>query len=210
MAREIEEMFNIKGVSVIRNGIDLDRFRNVDKTKKEKRRELGIDEDAWVIGQVGRFDYQKNPEFTVALFSQISCSNPKARLMLVGRGKQEKQLREQIRNLGLEGKAELYISRNDIPELLKAMDVFILPSRFEGFGIVLVEAQAAGLPCVVSDQVPSEVYLSENITKLSLDEPISVWASSLMNPLGNIDSYGDIEDYDMKKEIRNLEKLYLA
>lgn len=210
MAREIEEMFNIKGVSVIRNGIDLDRFRNVDKTKKEKRRELGIDEDAWVIGQVGRFDYQKNPEFTIALFSQISCSNPKARLMLVGRGKQEKQLREQIRNLGLEGKAELYISRNDIPELLKAMDVFILPSRFEGFGIVLVEAQASGLPCVVSDQVPSEVYLSENITKLSLDEPISVWASSLMNPLGNIDSYGDIEDYDMKKEIRNLEKLYLA
>ena len=128
----------------------------------------------------------------------------------MGRGKQEKQLREQISELGLEDKAKLYISRSDIPELLKAMDVFILPSRFEGFGIVLVEAQAAGLPGVVSDQVPSEVYLSRNITKLGLDESAELWTDALMHPSGNIDSFGDIEDYDMKKEIRNLEKLYLS
>ncbi|MCR4633456.1 MAG: glycosyltransferase [Erysipelotrichaceae bacterium] len=209
MARQIEEMFGISNVKVIRNGIDLDRFRNVPVTKEEKRRQLGIPENAWVIGQVGRFTYQKNPEFTVALFSEVLKKDPGARLMLVGRGKQEGQLREQIRELGLEGKAELYVSRSDIPELLRAMDVFILPSRFEGFGIVLVEAQAAGLPCVVSDQVPDEVCLSKNVTKLALDDPIDHWTDALMHPVGNIGSYGDIEDYDMKKEIGNLEKLYL-
>ena len=209
MARQIKEMFDIKDVSVIRNGVDLNRFRNVAVSKEEKRRELNIPEDAYVIGQVGRFDYQKNPEFTVMLFNELLKKHKNSRLMLIGRGKQEAQLRNQIRELDLEGKAEMYISRTDISELLKAMDVFILPSRFEGFGIVLVEAQAAGLPCVVSDRIPSQVYLSEKITKLSLSDPIETWVDALLDPKGNIDSWGDIEDYDMKKEIRNLERLYL-
>lgn len=209
MARQIEEMFGIKDVSVIRNGVNLDAFRNVAVSKEEKRRELNIPEDAYVIGQVGRFDYQKNPEFTVMLFNELIKEKKNSKLMLVGRGKQEAQLRNQIRELDLEGKADMYISRSDIPELLKAMDVFILPSRFEGFGIVLVEAQAAGLPCVVSDNIPSQVYLSKKITKLSLTDPVDSWVDALLNPQGNIDSWGDIEDYDMKKEIRNLEKLYL-
>ncbi len=89
------------------------------------------------------------------------------------------------------------------------MDVFILPSRFEGFGIVLIEAQLAGLPCVVSDQVPSQVYQSKAITSLSLNEDKKVWADALLDPKGNIKEFGDIEDYDMRKEIRNLEALYL-
>ncbi len=210
MAKEIETMFDISHVYVIRNGIDLDRFRNVNKTKEEKRKELGIPEDAYVIGQVGRFIYQKNPEFTVDVFSELLKKKENACLLLVGRGKQEQQLRKQIGDLGLEDRARLLISRNDIPEILKAMDVFILPSRFEGFGIVLVEAQAAGLPCVVSDAVPHQVYLSKRISRLSLDDPKEKWVEALLDPKGNIGNWGDIEDYDMKKEIRNLEDLYLS
>lgn len=209
MAREIEEMFDINGVSVIRNGIDFDHFRDVKKTKEEKRRELGIREDAYVIGQVGRFTYQKNPEFTVEIFNELLNKHENSCLMLVGRGKQEAQLRQQIKALGIEDKVKILISRDDIPELLKAMDVFILPSRFEGFGIVLIEAQVAGLPCVVSDNVPSQVYQSKNITCLSLDDPLSDWVDALLDPKGNITSYGNIEDYDMHSEIRNLENLYL-
>ncbi|MBQ6334416.1 MAG: glycosyltransferase [Erysipelotrichaceae bacterium] len=210
MAKEIEEMFGIENVSVIRNGIDLDRFRNVDILGPEKRKELNIPDDALVVGQVGRFTYQKNPEFTVAVFNELLKKNDKARLLLIGRGKQEESLRKQIRQLGIEDKAELLIARRDIPELLKTMDVFMLPSRFEGFGIVLVEAQAAGLPCVVSDNVPEQVYLSKNITKLSLEDDIDTWVDALMHPQGNIEKWGNIEDYDMKKEIRNLEDLYLS
>ena len=209
MAEEIEEMFGIKNVSVIRNGIDFDRFKNIPVSKKEKRKELNIPEDAYVIGQVGRFTYQKNPEFTVSVFHELLKKNKNAYLLLIGRGKQEAELRKQIEDLGVKDHVRLMVSRDDIPELLKTMDVFILPSRFEGFGIVLIEAQVAGLPCVVSDNVPEQVYQTANITKLSLQDPYEKWADALLNPVGNIGSYGDIDDYDMNKEIRNLEELYL-
>ncbi len=209
MAKEIEEMFDIKGVSVIRNGINMDRFRNVSVSKAEKRKELGIEEDAYVIGQVGRFTYQKNPEFTVDIFHELLKKRKDSYLLLIGRGKQEEELRKQVKELQIEDRVKILVSRDDIPELLKAMDVFVLPSRFEGFGIVLVEAQASGLPCVVSDQVPKEVYLSKNITSMSLNEEKEKWVDALLDPKGNIEGYGDLEDYDMNKEILILQKLYL-
>ena len=209
MAKEIEKMFDIKGVSVIRNGIDLDRFRSVPISKEEKRKELGIPSDAYVVGQVGRFTYQKNPEFTVLAFNELLKKNHNAYLLLVGRGKQESELRKQVKELNIEDKVKILVSREDIPELLKAMDVFILPSRFEGFGIVLVEAQASGLPCVVSENVPSQVYLSNRVNRLNLNDPLQKWADVLSDPKGNVVPCGNLEDYDMKKEIRNLEQVYL-
>lgn len=209
MAREIEEMFGIDNVAVIRNGIDLNQFTDVKITKNEKRKELGIPEDAYVIGQVGRYTYQKNPEFTVTLFKELQKRNDNSYLILVGRGKQEAQLRNQIRELELSDKIKLLVSRDDIPEILKSMNVFILPSRFEGFGIVLIEAQAAGLPCVISDSIPKQAYVSQNITRLSLEDSKEKWVDALLDPHGNIESWGNIEDYDMKKEIRHLEDLYL-
>ena len=210
MAKEIEEMFNIDNVAVIRNAIDFNRFLNIDISKKDIRRKNSIPEDAYVIGQISRFSFQKNPEFTVRLFNEVQKKNENSYLLLIGRGEMEKQLRNLIKELGLENKCQILVSRDDIPELLKAMDVFILPSRFEGFGIVLVEAQVSGLPCVVSDQVPKQVYLSKEVNVLDLNDPIEKWADTVLNPKGNIDSYGNIEDYDMEKEIKNLEKLYLS
>lgn len=210
MAKEIDEMFGIDTTSVIRNGIDFNRFRNVEKTKEQIRKELGISNDTYVIGQVGRFAYQKNPEFTVAVFNELLKKKEDACLLLIGRGKGENDLRQQIASLGLEDKAKMLISREDIPELLKAMDVFILPSRFEGLGIVLIEAQVAGLPCVVSDNIPKEAYQSKSITRLSLNDSKEKWVEALLDPKGNIEEYGNIDDYDMNKEIRNLERLYLS
>ena len=209
MAKEIDEMFHIEGTAVIRNGIDFTKFRNIPETKEEIRKELGISEDAYVIGQVGRFAYQKNPEFTIEVFREVLKKNEKAVLLLIGRGNKEDELRKMIRNYGLEGKVRILVHRRDIPQLLKAMDVFILPSRFEGLGIVLIEAQVAGLPCVVSDRIPQEAFQSPRITRLSLDDPKDRWAEALLDPKGNIETYGDIENYDMGKEIRNLEALYL-
>ena len=210
MAKEIEEMFDIDNVAVIRNAIDFRRFRDIGLSKKEARMINYIPEDAYVIGQVGRFSYQKNQEFTISVFKELLKKNDKAMLLLIGRGRDEDKLRKMVKDLGLDDKVRILVSRDDIPELLKAMDVFIMPSRFEGFGIVAIEAQAAGLPCVLSDQVPKQAYQSKNITSLSLDEPIDNWVEALLNPVGNIDSCGDINDYDMDKEIKNLEKLYLS
>lgn len=210
MAKEINEMFGIDNTAVIRNGIDLNRFCDVRKSKAEIKKDLGINEKTYVIGQVGRFAYQKNPEFTVDVFSELLKKREDSCLLLVGRGKGEEDLRKQITSLGLKDKVKMLISREDIPELLHAMDVFILPSRFEGLGIVLIEAQAAGLPCVVSDSIPKEAFQSEKITRLSLQDSKEKWVDALLNPRGNIEEYGDIHNYDMNREIKKLESLYLS
>ena len=209
MAKEIDQMFGIDNTQVVRNAIDLNRFRT-GKPKSEIRKELGIEEKAYVIGQVGRFAYQKNPEFTLKVFKELLKKRDDANLLMIGRGKQETSLRRMADELGISERVYFLISRDDIPELLKAMDVFILPSRFEGLGIVLIEAQASGLPCVVSDAIPQEAFQSKKITRLSLDAPIENWVDALLDPKGNIDTYGNIEDYDMNKEIRRLEQLYLS
>ncbi len=209
MAKEIEEMFSIDNVAVIRNAIDFKCFQDAGLSKKDARMINYIPEDAYVIGQVGRFSYQKNPEFTIKVFKELLKKNSKAILLLIGRGRQEEQLRKMIKDLKLSDKVRILVSRDDIPELLRTMDVFIMPSRFEGFGIVAIEAQVAGLPCVLSDQVPKQVYQSKNITSLSLDEPLDKWVEALLHPEGNIDTYGDIDDYNMDNEIKNLEDLYL-
>ena len=209
MADEINEMFGIDNCAVIRNGVDFTKFRDVTEDRHAIRQELGIGDSTYVIGQIGRFTYQKNPEFTVQVFKKLLETKEDACLLLIGRGKQENELRQLIRDLQIEDKVKILISRDDIPRLLKAMDIFILPSRFEGFGIVLIEAQVAGLPCVVSDQVPQEAYQSPHITRLNLDDDMKVWVEALLDPKGNIDHYGNLDDYDMHKEIRNLEKLYL-
>ena len=209
MAKEIEEMYGIHNVAVIRNAVDFDRFSHLKKNRKEMREELGISEDAYVIGQVGRFDEQKNPKFTLSVFHELCKKYDNCCLLMIGRGNLENELREKIKELDLEVKARILVNRDDVPELMNAMDVFVLPSRFEGFGIVLIEAQIVGLPCVVSDNVPKAVYQSKNITCLSLKDPIDRWVEALREPTGNIDRYGDIDEYDMKREIKNLEKLYM-
>lgn len=208
MAKEIDEMFNIDNTSVIRNGIDIDKFRNVTLSKEKIRNKLNIPSDAYVIGQIGRFVYQKNPEFSIDVFSKLLEKRNDSYLMLIGRGKKKKELIEQAKKLKIEDRVMILSGRDDIPELLKAMDVFIMPSRFEGLGIVLIEAQSSGLPCVVSDQIPFEAFKSKNIVRLSLNDDKEKWVDALLNPQGNIDSYGKLDDYDMKKEIKRLEKLY--
>ena len=209
MAKEINEMFNINNTVVIKNGIDFDRFRNVSKTKEEIRKELNIPTDAYVIGQVGRFAFQKNPEFTINAFSELLKRKSNSYLLLIGRGNQEKELRRQIHELNIQDNVLVLTNREDIPELLHALDVFVLPSRFEGLGIVLIEAQAVGLPCVTSDNIPQEAYQSKNITRLNLNDDINDWIDALLNPTSNIEHYGDINDYDMKKQVKKLEELYL-
>lgn len=210
MAKEINQMFDINNTEVIRNAINIDRFKNVSKTKDEIRESLGIGKDTYVIGQIGRYAYQKNPEFSITVFKELLKKKEDSCLLLIGRGSMEAQLRKMISELDLENRVKLLISRDDIPELLKAMDVFMLPSRFEGLGIVLIEAQAGGLPCVVSDNIPQEAYQSSRITKLSLNDSIDAWVDALLNPVGNIHEYGDINNYDMNKEIKKLEELYLS
>lgn len=209
MAADINQRFHIKNTEVIRNGIDFQRYRNVNTSKEKVRASLDIPQDAYVIGHVGRFSTVKNHRFLVDVFKKAKDLNEKAFLVLIGTGELIEKIKMYVAELKLVDSVLILSHRKDIPELLTAMDVFTLPSLYEGFSIATLEAQVIGLNCVVADTLPKQVYLSERLTTLSLTESKDIWATNLLNPKTNNRVYGNINDYDMNNEIKKLEALYM-
>lgn len=208
MKNELNELFKVDNTVVIRNGINFERFRNVSKTKDEKREEINIPKDAFVIGHIGRFAEQKNHPFLVEIFREVCKRNDKAFLLMIGAGDKSYVINK-LAEYGLENKYMILSGRSDVPELMRAMDVFVFPSKFEGLGIVLVEAQTCGLKCICSSVVPQEAFLSDHIISLGLDQPLKIWADTILNPEIKSDYPDRLESYDMKKTIEQLEDLYL-
>lgn len=209
MRDELNQMFGVTNTITIKNGIDLNRYRNALDKKEEIRESLGIPKDAFVVGNVGRFIEIKNHTFLLDIFRKIKDLNDHAYLLLVGEGELKESILNKIRLLNLEDSVIILSHRVDVPRLMRAMDVFIFPSKTEGFGIAAIEAQAAGLRCLISDTVPTSTHISELAIPLSLELSSVEWATIALN--SNIFSdYSDkIEEYDMNNEIKKLEKLYL-
>jgi glycosyltransferase involved in cell wall biosynthesis len=162
-------------------GLDLTNFQEkVDPA--QVRAELGIPADALVIGHVGRFETQKNHRFLVKIVAEIAQQEPKMRLLLVGKGSLRPEIEEQVAQLGLTDKVIFAGSRSDVPQLmLGAMDVFLLPSFNEGLPLVLIEAQAAGLPCIFSDVISNETDVVKPLMqRLSLSQSASDWAEVVL------------------------------
>ena len=209
MAAELNRMFGINNTIVIRNGIDLPRFQNVRESKKELRLIYKIPKDAFVIGHVGRFSYQKNHEFLIKIFTQIMKQNVNAFLLLIGNGELKESIQSELNSLKLQDRYLILSNRDDIPQLMHSMDVFVFPSRFEGLGIVLIEAQASGLPCVVSDNVPKDAFVTDYIHPLSLNESLDNWCKEILNSPAKEKNIVRLEEYDMHSEIHKLEKVYI-
>lgn len=164
-------------VRIIRNAIDLDRYRFDSDARARVRKELDLG-DAPVIGTIGRFDLrQKNQLFLLDRFSEAKKLRPDLKLMLIGDGEDRIAIETRILELALVENVVLTGFRDDIPDLLSAMDAFALPSRFEGLGIVLIEAQANGLPCIASDNVPADTCVTECAYRTLTD--IDGWSSCL-------------------------------
>ena len=210
MATEIRERFNTNNVAVIKNGIDADRFKNIKETKEEIKQQLGMEQGSFVVGHIGRFVPVKNHKFLLEVFDEITKVEPNSELLLIGTGEDEPLVRQWIQEKGLTAKVKILSNRTDIPQLLKAMDVFVFPSLFEGFGIVLVEAQVANLRCIVSDNLNEEVFLSKFVIPTSLKESPKVWAQRALDQTLFSDYPDRLAEYDIKKEIKNLENLYLG
>lgn len=166
---------------ILNNAIDSEKFIFSEEIRNKVRKEFNI-ENTFVIGHVGNFDCTKNHSFIIDIFEAISHKYKESSLVLIGGGSPElikkikkaacqKGLRESIRFLGI---------RNDVNELLNAFDVFLFPSIHEGLGIAAVEAQANGLKCVLSDRIPSEVKMSENLEFLSLKSSSDFWAEQIL------------------------------
>ena len=210
MRKEINDMFVIDNTVVIRNGIDFNRFRNVAITREQERAVLNIPADAFVVGHVGRFHEVKNHTFLVDVFGEVCKKNKNAFLLLVGDGALKKSVEDKLDRLGYNGRYLILSHRSDIPELMRAMDVFVFPSLYEGLGLVLIEAQVSGLRCIVSDAVPTEAFQTDLAVPVSLSEPASKWCDIILDDSIKGVAHGNIEDYDMNKEIKGLEKLYLG
>lgn len=165
---------------VLSYGLDLSPFQ-VGRARDGLRRELGLPENAFVIGHVGRFAEQKNHALLLDVASQVLRRREDAWLLLVGEGPLQTQMVSRAAELGIAERVLFAGSRGDVPRLmLQAMDLFLFPSLHEGLGLVLVEAQAAGLPCVYSDVVPKEAdVVSPLLQRLSLAEPSSYWADAI-------------------------------
>jgi glycosyltransferase involved in cell wall biosynthesis len=208
MAKELNEMFDVDNTVVIRNGIDFNRFKNISTSKKDIRKKLGIPDGAFVVGHVGRFSELKNHQFLVKIFAELHKRMDNAFLLMIGQGKLKGEIANKLDSIGLNSSYMILSNRSDIPELMKAMDVFVFPSLFEGLGIVLIEAQVVGIRCIVSDAIPKEAFRSDLVVDLNLNQSPSEWCDVILNPLIRGKSYGSLDDYDMNKEIKRLERLY--
>ena len=160
-------------IVIMENAISLDQFSYSEGTRNQVRSELGL-ENKYVFGHVGRIDFQKNHEFLLNTFKRVSVEIPEARLVLVGDGPLREPVHKLVEELDLTEKVIFLGKRKDVSSLLQAFDCFVFPSRFEGLGIALVEAQAMGLPCLASNHVPVDSKVSDLIKFMPLDQELFV------------------------------------
>lgn len=175
-----EFLFGKREYKVINNAIDLGKFQFDMGIRTRKRGELGI-QDEFVIGHVGRYSYIKNQTFLIDVFKEILRINPKSKLLLIGKGEEEFALRKKAADLQLDDKILFLVDRPDVHELYQAMDVFVMPSLFEGLPVVGIEAQANGVPCVVSDSISDEILLTDVITSMSINKSPEEWAKKIIS-----------------------------
>ena len=192
------------------NGIDTRRFALAPGTRERYRRELGL-EGRYVIGNVGRFYDVKNHTFLLDVFQKIHEREPEAMLLLVGVGPLQQQMAQKAVELGVAEQVIMTGNRDDVPELLGAMDVFAFPSLWEGLPMTVVEAQAAGLPCVLSDTITKEVDVSPLVEYLPLGDA-EQWADALLTRRQRQDVSKNIAraGFDIRSSVKRLTELYTA
>lgn len=169
-----------KNLVVAKNGINLSKFKFDEKVREEERRRLGISENEIIIGNVGRLDMQKNHDFLLDVFSYICKISENAKLLIIGNGELEEKLKQKALNLGILEKVIFYGLAQNVSELMCAMDIFVLTSFFEGLCVVLVEAQANGLPCIASDSISHEVNITDTVEFFSLNLDKELWADEIL------------------------------
>ncbi|MBS6974885.1 MAG: glycosyltransferase [Eggerthellaceae bacterium] len=175
-------LFGDQSYRIFRNGIDVEAFRFDEAAASELKRKLPIGPDAFpVVGCVGRLAKQKNYPFMFDVFRELLKTEHRAELLIVGSGPEEEALSGLIAEFGLEGKVHLLGLREDVGKLYSVFDVLAMPSLCEGLPVAAVEAQASGLRCVFSKDVPSEVDITGVATFLGRKERLSDWSDAIAN-----------------------------
>lgn len=166
---------------LMRNALNLEDYAYDRMVRSDLRFEMGIPEDAFVVGHVGRFNQQKNHLFLLEVFAKIAKRRHDAVLLLVGKGETRRAVEERVARLGLTDRVVFAGVRSDVCRLYSAMDVFVFPSVYEGLPNVIVEAQANGLPCVISDSITREVGICGNVVFIGLDNGLDKWVDNALS-----------------------------
>lgn len=208
-------MFPGRDFSVFNNSIDLNQFAFNPAARALLRGEMGIGPDAVVIGHAGRFTFQKNHKWIIEVFSEFVRIHPDCHLLLLGAGPLEQEMSNLVKKYGICEKVIFAGMQKNVGDFLNAMDMFFLPSHFEGLPLSLIESQANGLPALVSNVVTDEVCLTEAIRKFSLNASANAWANEMtsLHALGRFNSREQIRTlrasgYDIGTQSLNLMELY--
>lgn len=200
-------------VLVVNNGIDVDSYSFNEKIRKEKRKELKLKDTDIVIGHIGRFMKQKNHEFLIDIFSELYKENNNYKLMLIGQGPLQDEMKQKVKDLGIEDAVMFLGQKNDANKYYQAMDLFLFPSLYEGLGMVFVEAQSAALPSIASTEVPVIAKVSDRAYFIGLDQPISIWTDKIKEVIKQerkVDTKRiKTAGYDIVTEAKKLEQKYI-
>lgn len=205
------KIFNEKEYKIIKNGINIDKFKFNIKSRQEIRTYYNLS-SKYVIGFVGRLTYQKNPLFLIDLFYECMKKKSNLFLLIIGDGYLEEQVIKKIKKLNIEDSVLLLKNIDNIYKYYNAMDCFVLPSIYEGLGIVNIEAQASGLPTIVSNNIPKEAKISDYISYISLDSSYDIWIKKIISnyKIDRKNSYKNVIkfEYDIVDSAKKLEKYY--
>lgn len=202
-----KNIINGQNYRVITNAIDTSKYVRTDAIRNVYREQLNLT-DKIVIGHVGRFHFQKNHEFLIKIFKELSNRNARYQLVLIGQGELEQRIKEIVTKEELEDKVSFLGVRNDVEKLYQCMDAFVMPSQFEGLGLAAIEAQAAGLPCILADTLPVSVKVNDNVCFQSLNQSVKKWADSVENMIKGKRPENKIalSEYNIKNQVKEFEK----
>lgn len=209
-----EYLFRNKKFHVLNNAIQSEKFIANVTVRNEVRKELHLGEH-FTVGHVGRFHSQKNHFFLLSVFALLKKKCPDAKLLLVGTGDLESEIKKQVKTLSLEEDVLFLGNRKDMDRIYQAMDIFVLPSLFEGLGIVAVEAQSAGIPCVVSDGVSRNAALSPLICYMETNADESAFVDKILKHKDHELTHTNTQKYiidagfDVKMTAQEMQRFYL-
>ncbi len=204
-------MFSGADFQVLNNAIDAEKFVYAEKRADYVKNKLGI-QDKFIVGHVGRFAPPKNHEFLIDIFYEIQKVEEDSILLLIGKGELYSKIKEKVQKLGLEDGVRFMGQQSNISALMQAMDAFVFPSIYEGLPVTMVEAQAAGLPCFISDKVPIECKKTNLVKQISLTDGAKVWSGQILKVKEHKkeNTYDEIvkAHFDIKENAKWLQEFY--
>lgn len=210
MANELNKLLDIHNTIVLNNGININKFKTVKESRYEICKSINIPINKYIVGHVGRFAKVKNHLFLLDIFNQL-LKHIDAHLILVGDrndGPILLAIKEEIKRLHLDKNITILSNRSDVNRIIQIFNVFLFPSLYESFGLALLEAQAAGIRCVISDTVPDIARVQSKTIAVGLNKTAEYWCNIILDENITQQHTAKLEEYDIFQVVKRLQTMY--